>query len=154
MARLSKAGTGKRKIAMTELRKTERRNIAANRRAAKWRIFSTAFAVGDAPSEPINLDQRQRLGAKDFAADPRLGLRAILEEPTHPPPAFLPYSAAILTCLDTRRTVKRTAQMTDGSVSDFHVRFQPRWKVFRNSARSCIISSDTNNLIRPSPSAA
>jgi hypothetical protein len=44
MARLSKAGTGKPKIAMTDLRKTERRKIAANRRAAKWKIFSTAFA--------------------------------------------------------------------------------------------------------------
>ena len=78
-------------------------------------IFN-GLCVGDAPSEPINLDQRQRLGAKYFAADPRLGLRAILEEPTHPPPAFLPYSAAILTCLDTRRTVKQSCS-NDGWVS-------------------------------------
>jgi len=66
---------------------------------------------------PISSDQRRRFGPKYPAAYPRLaGLRAILEDPTRPAPAFPHYSAAILTCLDTGETKKRRSS-NDGWVS-------------------------------------
>jgi hypothetical protein len=111
-------------------------------------IFN-GLCVGDAPSEPINLDQRQRLGAKYFAASCKPSLKS-----QQPPAGFSALLRRNFDLFGHAGRLSEAAQMTDGSVSDFHVRFQPRWKVFRNSARSCIISGDTNNFLRPSPSAA